>query len=165
MADTSKIWRHRRAARLAAVQALYEHEVAGTPAEAVLANFLDDRWAAVAGTHRLEDLDAPFLRRLVLGVAEKGSELDADIQGALDKERDVARLEVLLRTILRAGTYELVAIPQIPTNVILNEYVEIAHAFFGGKEPAIVNAVLDRLAIRLRGARDPSDGAPVVASD
>lgn len=165
MAEVSKVWRHRRAARLAAVQALYEREVAGTSAEAVLANFLDNRWAAVAGIHRLEDLDASFLRRLVSGVAEKGGDLDADIQQALDKDRGVERLEVLLRTILRAGTYELVAMPQIPTKVILNEYVDIAHAFFGGKEPAIVNAVLDRLAARVRGARDATDGTPIAASD
>ena len=75
----------------------------------------------------------------------------AAIEEALTGGWTLPRLEILLRVILRAGAYELCCQPDVPAKVVINEYVEIAHAFFAGKEPGLVNAVLDRLASRLRG--------------
>ncbi|MGF1640326.1 MAG: transcription antitermination factor NusB [Rhodospirillales bacterium] len=157
--------RGRRAARLAAVQAVYEMDIGGASAEAVLGEFLAKRWTDAHGGGELPAPDGDFLARLVRGVAERRSELDAAIESALTGTWTVDRLEVLLRAILRAGAYELVAVPEVPTNAAISEYVDVAHAFFPGREPGLVNAVLDRLAQTLRAdgdgdAADPDGGRP-----
>ena len=85
------------------------------------------------------------------GVVANRSEIDVAIDDALTSGWTLSRLEILLQAILRAGAYELCAQPDVPTKVIINEYLEIAHAFFAGKEPSLVNAVLDCLASRFRG--------------
>lgn len=141
--------RRRSAARLAGVQALYEIDVAGTSADPVLLEFLAQRWRNTADGIELTEPDAAFLATLVEGVCANLPRLDAWIQAALT-DLDLDRLEVLLRVILRAGTFELAFRPDIPAKVVVNEYVDVAHAFFGGRETALVNAVLDRLAHTLR---------------
>jgi N utilization substance protein B len=128
----------RRAARLAAVQALYQLDMNAGAAAAVVSEFV---------SHRLEDhADQPLFSDLVAGVAGRLVEIDGLIGAALVEGWTVVRLETVLRAILRAGTYELLARPDVPPKVAISEYVEIAHAFFGGKEPGLVNGVLNRLA-------------------
>jgi N utilization substance protein B len=141
------IRQRRTAARLAAVQALYALEVAGGGGtERLIADLAGERW-------RANDEAAPdenWLRLLVDGVESHRSRLDLDIDAALTQGWSVARLELLLRAILRAGAFELAEMSDVPTKVVINEYLDIAHAFYAGKEPGLVNAVLDRLASRLR---------------
>jgi len=134
----------RRAARLAAVQALYQLDMNDVAPAVVIAEFVG---------HRLEQhADRQLFADLVGGVAARLGELDGMIGGALVEGWTVERLETVLRAIMRAGTFELLARPDIPPRVAISEYVEIAHAFFGGREPGLVNGVLNHLARQLRPA-------------
>jgi N utilization substance protein B len=159
--------RKRSAARLAAVQALYEMDVAGADADDVLEEFLQKRWrlgrageAPEGGGEELEtpdsgeepltDPDEEWLGDLVHGVATRREELDGFIGLALSSGWTVDRLETLLRVILRAGAYELAKKPDVPAAVVITEYLDVAHAFFEGKETSLVNGVLDHLARELR---------------
>ena len=152
--------RQRTVARLAAVQAIYEMELAASSADTVLRGFRENRWASVTGSEveaggmpirpAPSDPDQVLLNDLVRGVAERRADLDAMIAPALSAEWPLERLEAVLRAILRAGTYELFARTDIPLRVVITEYVDIAHAFFQGKEPGLINAVLDRLGRVLR---------------
>ncbi len=165
----------RSAARLAAAQALYEMEITGVSADGVLAEFLARRWpltesgdkSGAPGEEKAEPLVAPdlvFLGELVRGVAARTAELDKTIFGALSIEgTPLDRMEAILRAILRAGTFELAARADVPAATIINEYVEIAHAFFAGREPALINGVLDRLARTLRGGHDHGPKKPADA--
>lgn len=146
--------RRRSAARLAAVQAVYEIDIAGAAAAAVVREFIEERWRegdgeekTAAGAVRPDD---GLFASVVLGVAERRDELDRMIAAALSADRTLERLEAVLRAILRAGAYELLVERTVPPRVVINEYMEVAHAFFAGNEPDLVNAVLDRLARTLR---------------
>ncbi len=155
--------RKRSAARLAVVQALYELDVSGTSTDTVIAAFLKDRWLESVSDPAMVEFDAAHFAEVVRAVAERRIALDLAVSEALAEKLQVERLEVLLRSIFRAGAYELSARHDIPTSVVINEYLEVAHAFFSGKEPALVNAVLDRLAKSMgRGdaaATQPADSA------
>lgn len=141
----------RSAARLAAVQALYEMDMVGAGADEVLAEFLQHRWRQDdSGGGPMAEPDGEWLGDLVNGVATRRQEMDALIGPALTGDLDLARLETLLRVILRAGVYELTTKPDVPAVVVISEYVEVAHAFFDAKEAKLVNGVLDRLARELR---------------
>jgi len=146
----------RTAARLAAVQAIYEMELAERSADAVLKDFAAQRWAAagvVESTDAPEprlDPDATFLGDLVRGVAARRPDLDGMISAALSAEWPLDRLEAVLRAILRAGAYELFARQDVPFKVVVSEYVNVAHAFFEATETGLVNAVLDRIGRLLR---------------
>jgi transcription antitermination protein NusB len=143
----------RSAARLAAVQALYEMEMVGAPADAVLAEFMAKRWRFSAGEDRSQAMTEPdeaWLTDLVNGVSSRAAELDGTIVAVLSLGLTLDRLETLLRVVLRAGAYELRTKAEVPAAVVINEYVEVANAFFGGKEAALINGVLDRLARELR---------------
>ncbi len=144
--------RRRSAARLAAVQALYEMDMAGAAADPILGAFLENRWRANGkdDAAALVEPDGELLADLVRGVAARRADLDGMIGPALSAKWTVERLEVVLRAILRAGTYELLARSDIPPRVVINEYLEVAHAFFAGTETGLVNGVLDRLARTLR---------------
>lgn len=137
--------RKRSAARLAAVQAIYEMDLAGTTPDVVIDGFLRGRWGEAAEAD-LAELDPAHFAEIIRAVAERREALDVAVDGALAEKLKVERLEILLRAILRAGGYELSSRPDIPAKVIINEYLDVAHAFFTGKEPALVNAVLDRMA-------------------
>ena len=143
--------RRRSAARLAAVQALYELELVGAEADPVIQEFLEKRWVmndAEAAT--LAEPDSELLGRIVRGVWSDRAELDAVLGGALAKEWPLERLEALLRAILRAGAFELKSLGEVPPRVVISEYVEVTHAFFEGRQAGLVNGVLDRLARTLR---------------
>lgn len=145
----------RAAARLAAVQALYEMDIAGAKADPVLVEFMQSRWTSSpddGGDGGLPPPDAPFLGELVRGVEGRLEEIDVLIGGALSESWPMDRLEAVLKAILRAGAYELLALDEVPAKVVINEYVDLAHAFFAGKESGLVNAVLDHLAHSLRSA-------------
>ena len=148
----------RSSARLVAVQALYEIDMTGIDADPVLDEFLRQRWKsalamATEGEEDLPEMAAPdgvLLAELVRGVTEKCSELDGIIGPSLSDDWSVERLEVILRAILRAGTFELLAMGEVPARVVINEYVNVAKAFFDDNEPALVNGVLDKIARVLR---------------
>ena len=140
----------RRAARLGAVQALYQIELSGGPAETVLREFLEHRLAEEIEGVSLGAADRSLFAGLVRGVAAEQAPLDDLLSAVLAEGWPVERLETLLKVILRAGAYELGYRPDIPPRATITEYVNLAQAFFDGKEPGLANGVLDRLAHELR---------------
>jgi N utilization substance protein B len=140
----------RSLARLAAVQALYQIELTAQEAAAVVSEFSTHRLGREIDGDQYADADREFFADLVKGSSERREDVDAIAAAALPPEWPLARLESVLRAILRAATYELLARGDVPARVAINEYVEIAHAFFSGKEPGMVNGVLDRIARTLR---------------
>jgi N utilization substance protein B len=137
----------RHAARLAAVQALYQMELAGGGAEETLEEFV---------AHRFGDFDVPpdedFFAAILRGVPQHQVEIDRAIAASLATGWTLARIDSILRAILRSGLFELVARRDVPARSVIDEYVAVARAFFGGDEPGFVNGVLDRLAKRKRAA-------------
>ena len=152
----------RGAARLAAVQALYQMDMAGTGLADILAQF-ESHWLGreVEGEQYLP-AEAAFFRDIVSGVVAGQRELDPRIDAALAATWPLKRIEAILRSVLRAGAWELETRTDIPARVIVSEYVDVAHAFVDKTETGMVNAVLDQLARKLRGgefscAEPPSD--------
>lgn len=148
----------RGAARLAAVQALYQMDVGGTGLAEVLAEYETHRLGREIDGETYRDADAAWFRFIVSGVVEHQRKLDPVIASALTMDWPLSRLDSTLRAILRAGTLELTERKDVPVPVLVTEYVEIAQAFFEGEEPKIVNAVLDRLARRFRENEKASAG-------
>jgi len=144
--------RKRTAARLAAVQALYQMELAELPADTVIAEFLAHRLNPEAPREEPDfgEADKNLFGELARGAAAHGDAVDKTIAGALSPDWPLARLEAVLRAILRVGTYELAHRRDVPPEIAINEYVDIAHAFYAGKEPGMVNGVLDKIARDLR---------------
>jgi transcription antitermination protein NusB len=140
----------RGAARLAAVQALYQMDVAGTGLNGILAEF-ESHWLGgeVEGA-QYRPAEAAFFRDIVGGVVREQSRLDPQIDAALARGWPLKRIEALLRAVLRAGTYELACRSDVPARVVVSEYVDVAAAFVDQDETGMVNAVLDALARRLR---------------
>jgi transcription antitermination protein NusB len=143
--------RRRTVARLAAVQALYQLELnPALDAEAVVREFARYRLGQELEGDQLAEADPAFFASIVRGVAADQERLDTEISAALVEDWPLARLDSVLRAILRAGTWELAHRADVPPRVSVSEYTSIAHAFFTGKEPAMANGVLDRLARTLR---------------
>jgi len=142
----------RGAARLAAVQALYQMDIAGTPVNDILAEF-ESHWLGreVEGSQYLP-AEAAFFREIVEGVVGEQRRLDPLIDRALAGGWPLQRVETLLRAVLRAGAYELDRRRDVPARVVVAEYVDVANAFLDGEETGMVNAVLDALARLLRTA-------------
>ena len=145
-------------ARLAAVQALYQIELTSADPGAVVSEFLSHRLGREIDGDQYAEADRGFFADLVRGCTERREDVDGIVAAALPPEWPLARLESVLRAILRAGAYELLARSDVPARVAINEYVEIAHAFFSGKEPGMVNGVLDRVARTVREAELPGTG-------
>ncbi len=148
---------HRRAARLAAVQALYQADVSASPADQVVAEFLRHRLvgpdaAEVGGRESAPVVDRAFFAATVEGAARAHDRLDAALNLCLDKGWRMERLDRVLRALLRAAAWELADRDDIPVAVTIAEYVAIADSFFTGPEPALANAVLDRFARQERTA-------------
>lgn len=141
----------RSAARLAAVQALFqiEQDTENTPG-AVVTQFRAHRLGKEVDGSLYAAADAEFFEDVVLGASGRGEEIDGHVSSALSAGWRIERLDSVLRAILRAGCYELLARPDVPTPSVIDEYVDIAHAFFEGSEPGFVNGVLDALARKLR---------------
>jgi len=142
----------RGAARLAAVQALYQMDIAATPINEILAEF-ESHWLGreVEGSQYLP-AEAAFFRQIVEGVVEAQRRLDPMIDRVLAGGWPLKRIEAVLRAVLRAGAWELEAKPDVPARVVISEYVDVANAFLDGEETGMVNAVLDGLARALRNA-------------
>jgi N utilization substance protein B len=149
----------RHAARLAAVQAIYQIDAAGGGVEQVLTEFARHRLEAPEAKDAYTGADRALFADIVRGVGERRGALDEMIASALAEGWSLARLDRVLHAILLAGTYEMLARTDIPPRVVISEYIDLAHAFFDGREPAMVNGVLDRLAHVVR--RDElGDGRP-----
>lgn len=136
----------RSAARLAAVQALYQMETAGLGVEATIREFKEHRLGETIDGATLHDADAKFFADILRGAVETQGRLDPYLQRQLATGWRLSRLDATVRAILRAGLYELIRRPDVPYKVVINEYVEIARAFFDADEPSFVNAVLDAAA-------------------
>ncbi|MEC7592574.1 MAG: transcription antitermination factor NusB [Pseudomonadota bacterium] len=148
-------------ARLAAVQALYQNDMTGASIVDVLDEFIHHRLPADSDDPTIAGADEVFFARLARGAVAQREVTDAAITAALSAGWSLSRLGRIVLAILRVGGYEILAVKGVPRAVSINEYVDIAHAFFADKEPAFVNGVLDRLARDAAGADEPgpqSDG-------
>lgn len=148
--------RAKAAARLAAVQALYQMELTGADAAAVTEEFLHHRLDGESEDERLVPADKTLFTELLRVAVTRQSAIDNLIHAALAEGWTLARLDSTLRALLRAATAELTACADTPARVVISEYVDVAHAFFSGEEPGFVNGVLDSLARHLR----PDELAP-----
>ena len=140
----------RGTARLAAVQALYQMDVVQTDAAAVIAQFVRHNFGHEIEGAYYDREEEPFFEDLVLGVVREQLSIDPLIARHLAEGWRLARLDSILRAILRAAAYELKERQDVPFKVIINEYVDMAHAFFGGDEPGVVNGILDAIARETR---------------
>jgi N utilization substance protein B len=146
----------RGAARLAAVQALYQMDLGGTTLPEVLAEFETVRFGHEIDGEVYRDADRAFFRDVVGGVVGDQRTLDPEIDGALTDDWPLPRIDATLRAILRCGAFELARRRDVPARVVISEYVDVAKAFFEGDVPAMVNGVLDTLARRYRPAEFPA---------
>ena len=151
MAKTRDRARARSAARLAAVQALYQQEMEGTKLPVLLAEFHQHRLGAVIDDVEYADAEVSFFDDVVQGVDARRAELDALIADRLASGWAMERLDRPMRQILRAGAYELVARPDVPVGSVISEYVDVAAAFYDRKEKGFVNGLLDAVAKAVRG--------------
>jgi N utilization substance protein B len=149
-------YQRRSAARLAAVQALYQMEMSGASPESALREQAQRAQEPDADLATLVKPDPRFLGDLVHGVDGRREDVDRMVSAILSEEWPLERLEAVLRAVLRAGAWELLARPDIDAAVVITEYVRIAEAFFDGGEPKLVNGVLDRLAATLRDSENPA---------
>ena len=142
----------RGAARLAAVQALYQMEIGGAGINDIFAEF-ESHWLGneVEG-YRYLPAEAAFFRDVVAGVVRDQVRMDPLIDDALSKSWPLKRIAAILRAVLRAGSYELEHRMDIPARVVVSEYVDVAHAFVENDEAGMVNAVLDQIARHFRTA-------------
>jgi N utilization substance protein B len=142
----------RGAARLAAVQALYQMDLGGATLPDVIAEFETHRLGKEVDGDQYRDADAAFFREIITGVVADQRDLDPAINAALTAGWPLTRVDATLRAILRSGAFELVHRTDVPGRVVITEYVDVANAFYEGEVPAMVNAVLDTLARKLRAA-------------
>ncbi len=148
MAKRSK---SRSAARLAAVQALYQLDMEKPSIARLLTEFHDHRLGAEIEEAQYVDAEVSFFDDIVSGVDARRSEIDAIIDGKLSEQWKMARLDKTMLQILRAGTYEMIARADVPTATVITEYVDVAHAFFDPKDAKFVNGLLDAVAQEKRG--------------
>jgi N utilization substance protein B len=148
---SAKARRARTVARLAAVQALYQMELAGAGVDAVVREFTDHRFDGDLDGETLAEADETFFSELVHGVVREQGAIDGAIAHRLASGWRLERVDATLRAILRAGGWELMHRPDVPVEVAIDEYVEIAKSFFEGPEPGFVNGALDGIARDARG--------------
>ena len=149
--------RSRTASRVAAVQALFQSEQASENPETVIDQFIRHRLGDTAAEHgyedgRIPDAEVPLFAEIVRAAVRQQDTVDAMVAEALPSDWPLARIDPVLRALLRAAGAELSAIGGAPAKVVINEYLDIARGFFTGPEPGLANAVLDRLARSLRAA-------------
>jgi len=148
MSDRAK---SRSAARLAAVQALYQKEMERTPLPVLLHEFHEHRLGATIEDVTYAQAEVSFFDDLVSGVDARGEEIDGLIATRLSDGWSLDRLDKPMRQILRAGTYELLARADVPTGSVISEYVDVAKAFYDRREAGFVNGLLDAVAKDVRG--------------
>ena len=140
----------RHAARLGAVQALYQMEMSGGGADEVVREFVEHRFAELQDLAGMAAPDEIFFTAILTGVPQHQVEIDRAIAGALSEKWKLERVDSILRAILRCAVSELIAQRDVPAKVVIDEYVAVAGAFFGADEPGFVNAALDAIAKRKR---------------
>jgi N utilization substance protein B len=144
----------RGAARLAAVQALYQMDVGRQSLEDTLAQFNAHHLGREVEGEQYLPADADFFRQIVRGVIRSQLDIDPSIDNALTPEWPIARIDATLRAILRAGAFELLRRRDIPAGVVITEYVDIARAFYDEEAPGLVNGVLDAIARQVAAASE-----------
>ncbi len=148
--------RPRTAARVGAVQALFQSEQGGEGAETIIDQFVRHRLGELPGNDdgfengRVPDAHVALFSRIVRVAVAEQDRLDAMMAEALPPEWPMGRLDPVLRALVRAGGAELCMADGPPSRVVINEYLDVAHGFFAGDEPRMVNGLLDRLARQLR---------------
>lgn len=140
----------RSAARVAAVQALYQMDLAGTDLTDVIAEFMSLRFGPDAEDQNLKDADQGFFADVVKGVVRRQREIDPLINQQLAQGWKLTRIDSILRAVLRGGVFELMERTDVPGRVVIAEYIKVSQAFLSDDEPKVVNGVLDRLARKLR---------------
>lgn len=143
----------RSAARLAAVQALYQQEMEGTPTTRLIHEFHAHRLGATIGDVTYADAEESFFDDLVTGTSARLAEIDELITGRLAKGWSLARLDKPMKALLRVGAYELLARSDVPVASVITEYVDVAKAFYDKRETGFVNGILDALA---KATRNPA---------
>ena len=141
----------RSAARLAAVQALYQLEMEATPLAQLLHEFHQHRLGATIEDATYAEAEVAFFDDVVTGTDARREEIDALITDRLAEGWSLARLDKPMKAILRVGTYELIARPDVPTATVISEYIDVSHAFFDKRETGFVNGLLDSIAKAARG--------------
>jgi transcription antitermination protein NusB len=142
----------RGAARLAAVQALYQMDIASTGLNEIVSQFENHWLGSEVEGEQYRPAEAAYFRDIVAGVLREQVRLDPLIDAALASGWPLKRIEAILRAVLRAGCYELACRSDVPARVVMAEYVDVAAAFVDEEETGMVNAVLDQLAHALRAA-------------
>jgi N utilization substance protein B len=135
----------RSAARLAAVQALYQHEMEATPVTRLIHEFHQHRIGATIEDDEYADADVAFFDDIVKGTLARLPEIDAAIVARLASGWSMERLDRTMKAILRAGAYELIARGDVPVGAVVSEYVDVAKAFFDGREAGFANGLLDAI--------------------
>jgi transcription antitermination protein NusB len=148
----------RSRARLATVQALYQMDLAETDLIEVIEEFKQHRLSGSADSNSMADADQEHFAQVLRGVVKRQREIDPLIDQQLATGWRLARIDSIVRAILRAATFELIELPDVPARVVISEYIEVARAFFEGDEPKLVNGVLDQLARKLRPGTLPERG-------
>lgn len=148
---TSRQRRARTVARLAAVQALYQMELAGEGVDSVVSEFRNHRFDADIEGQPLAEADEAWFSEVVHGVVASQAAIDQAIKARLASNWKLERLDATLRALLRCGAWELCEKADVPREIVIDEYVELAKAFFDDAEAKFVNAALDGVA---RDARD-----------
>jgi N utilization substance protein B len=144
MADGSPTPAHKSAARMAAVQALYQIELLGVPPEKVIRDFLSGK-TPVDSDVPVTTFDRELFSFIVHAAWEQGDNIDTVLKASLSEGWPLDRLEKILRALLRAGAAEILC-GQVDAGIVINDYINVAHGFFSGKEPGMANAVLDKVA-------------------
>ena len=142
--------RSRSAPRLAAVQALYQQEMEGTPLPRLLTEFHDHRLGATIEDQQYHEAERNFFDDIVIGADARRGDIDTLISDRLAEGWTLERLDRPMRAILRAGAYELIARPDVPVGSVISEYVDVAHAFYDKRESGFVNGLLDAIAKEAR---------------
>jgi transcription antitermination protein NusB len=150
MSSSSTRAKSRSAARLAAVQALYQQDMESIPVAQLLHEFHQHRLGATIDGVEYAEAEVDFFDDLVKGVDARGEELDELIAANLAKDWSMARLDKPMKAILRAGAYELAARADVPTGSVISEYVDVAKAFYDARETGFVNGLLDAVAKEVR---------------
>jgi len=141
----------RSAARLAAVQALFQHQMEKTPVPKLIKEFHDHRLGQEIEDDQYHPAEGDFFDDLVIGVASRFEEIDGLVDSKLAKGWTLGRLDKTMLQILRCGTFELVAYDDVPIATVIDEYLDVAHAFFNKKDAGFVNGLLDSIAKQVRG--------------